>query len=174
MSGDYLKTGAVISPCGQYRYRLWREWLGSTAKSALFIMLNPSTADGSQDDPTIRRCVGYAKSWGYSRMEVVNLFAWRATSPKDLLAVRTPNDPVGCDNQEHIEEAAEEAAIIICAWGAHGQHLGQARTMLDWLDSYGFTEKAHALRLTKDGSPCHPLYLPADLKPFKFGQPHDR
>ncbi len=172
---DYISKGAIISPCGRYRYRLWREWRGTGAplgepKSVLFIMLNPSTADGEQDDPTIRRCVGFAKSWGYDRMEVVNLFAWRATSPSDLLAVEHPNCPVGADNQEHIERAAEGADIIICAWGARGASQDQDRTVLGWLDRYGWTKKTHALKLTKAGQPCHPLYLPGDSKPFRFGE----
>lgn len=189
----YLHKGASISNCGRYRYRLWREWRGTGTdktwawlkgedgkvavdgagaplgepKSALFIMLNPSTADGDQDDPTIRRCVGFAKAWGYDRMEVVNLFAWRATKPADLLAVNHPDDPVGENNREHIRRAAAGAGIIVCAWGAQGGHLGQDETTLGWL-SDAQLRRCHALKTTKEGYPGHPLYIAASTVPVPF------
>ncbi len=192
MSG-YIAKGATISACGNYRYRLWREWrlhplpakwdmwtddygapvldgagqqLGEPL-SCVFVMLNPSTADGDQDDPTIRRCVGFAKTWGYDRMEVVNLFAWRTTNPRDVLAMTGGDrDPVGRDNRSHVHRAVESAGMIVCAWGAHGTHIGQDQTMLGWIEEHD--GDPHALKLTKHGQPCHPLYLPADLKPFAW------
>jgi hypothetical protein len=197
---EYVNKGAILSTCGTYRYRLWREWrLGNSTQwdmwtdggkpvvdgagnqlgeplTCLFVMLNPSTADGQTDDPTIRRCVAYAKAWGYDRMEVVNLFAHRATNPKQLLALGHHDEPWGVDNQRHIAAAVEKAGKIVCAWGAHGSHLGQNETVLGWLSNAtdqmadeGREIPITALKLTKDGHPSHPLYLRADLKPFAFG-----
>jgi hypothetical protein len=179
----YIEAGAKLSPDGKYRYRLWREWRGThdpknwhwvtkdgdgdpmgEPKSCLFVMLNPSTADGDKDDPTIRRCVGFAKALKYERLEVVNLFAYRATRPTDLLDLNHADDPVGPWNLEIVTAAAEKAGIVICAWGAHGGHLGQDETVLGWLD----TRAVHALGLTRDGHPRHPLYLPAGARPTPF------
>ncbi len=189
---DYVSAGATISACGKYRYRLWREWrlhpkpahwhmwtdakgrpvldgegeqIGEP-KACVFIMLNPSTADGQQDDPTIRRCVGFAKAWGYDRLEVVNLFAYRATSPHDLLALPHDADPVGWQNQHYIGQTLRNLPLgrIICAWGAHGGHLGQDETVLGWLED----EPRFALGLTKDGYPRHPLYVPANAQLVRF------
>ncbi len=135
-------------------------------KSALFVMLNPSTADGVEDDPTIRRCVSFAQAWGYDRMEVVNLFAWRATDPREILAMTGIGDPIGPANQRHVEAAVWDSGLVVCAWGTHGAHIGHDETVLGWIeDASGVT---HALRLTKDGHPSHPLYLPASLKPFAW------
>lgn len=199
---NYLGKGATISPCGNYRYRLWREWrLGNSTQwdmwteddgspaldeagqqigeplSCVFVMLNPSTADGEQDDPTIRRCVGFAKALGFDRMEVVNLFGWRATSPKDLFTVSPERDPCGTDNQRHIQAALDSAGMVVCAWGAHGPHLGQDETVLGWIDAYldilrdeGREVPVVALGITKDGHPRHPLYLPSDAQPTPFGE----
>lgn len=159
-AAPYTNKGASISACGRYRYLLWREWRGFSThenwrwfgakdgaghelgepKSCVFIMLNPSTADGETDDPTIRRCVAFAKAWKYDRLEVVNLFAHRATNPRELLALGHGDDPVGHENQDHVEEAALRAGVIICAWGAHGGHLGGMKR-------YG------------DGSPPQPMRL---------------
>lgn len=190
---DYINKGAIISACGNYRYRLWREWrlhprpaqwrmwtdddgapvldgagqqLGEPL-SCVFVMLNPSTADGDQDDPTIRRCVAYAKAWGYDRMEVVNLFAWRSTEPRTVLSMTgEKTDPVGPDNRLHVRRAIGDAGIVVCAWGAHGGHIDQDETMLGWIEEDG--GEPHALRVTKDGFPAHPLYLPSDLRPTPY------
>jgi hypothetical protein len=189
----YISAGATISACGRYRYRLWREWrlhpkpaqwdmwtddagkpvvdgagkqLGHP-KTCIFIMLNPSTADGEQDDPTIRKCVGFAKLLGYDRLEVVNLFAHRATDPRALLALNHDDDPVGVDNQRHVGRVLFDEyprGVIICAWGVHGAHLGQDETMLGWLGDL----PRHALALTKDGHPRHPLYVPYSAKLQEF------
>lgn len=188
---SYVQKGATISPDGKYRYRLWREWRNHPApakwnmwtddgkpvldgagaqlgepKTCLFVMLNPSTADGDVDDPTIRRCVGFAKVWQYDRVEIVNLFAFRATKPEALFALSHADDPVGWKNQEYVMRAVREADVIVCAWGAHGGYLGQNETVLGWIE----TEKTFSIGpLTKNGHPPHPLYLPAvtPLVPFK-------
>lgn len=139
-------------------------------KRCVFVMLNPSTADGNEDDPTIRRCVNFAKQWGFDRLEVVNLFAYRATDPKQMLAVSPDIDPVGFENQAAVREALDHAGLIVCAWGAHGGHLGQDETMLGWIEADNWCDApVVALGLTKDGHPRHPLYLRADAPraPFK-------
>lgn len=179
---SYLYKGAQISGCEQYRYLLWREWRGSgqhwrswggkdgagseleEPKSCLFVMLNPSTADGEQDDPTIRRCVGFAKRLGYDRLEVVNLFALRATDPAVVLEMTGTRDPIGPRNQEVIANAAFDAGVIICAWGVHGKHIGQDETVKGWLGD----RELYALGLTKDGSPRHPLYVRADAELIRY------
>lgn len=127
--GKYLNAGARISADGKYRYLLWREWRGThdpknwcwigpedssgerygEPKACLFIMLNPSTADGAADDPTIRRCVAFAKSWKFERLEVVNLFAYRATDPRHLLELNHNDNPDGADNQRVVQVAAAAA-----------------------------------------------------------------
>jgi hypothetical protein len=171
---EYISAYAHISPCEKYRYRLERQWAVRDAwggqRSCVFIMLNPSTADGGNDDPTIRRCVGFAQSLGFGRMDVVNLFAYRATNPKQLLALNHSDDPVGVQNQEAVESAcnAQDCGMIIAAWGSHGGHIGQDKTVLGWIHR---PHLVHSLGLTKDGQPRHPLYLRADSKPFRF-PPH--
>ena len=199
---SYVSKGATISPCGTYRYRLWREWRlhplpahwdwwteddGSPCVdgagqqigeplSCVFVMLNPSTADGDQDDPTIRRCVSFAKALGYDRLEVVNLFAYRATKPADLLRLNHDDEPWGPANRLNINTALDLAGIVICAWGVHGTHLGQDETVLGWLewwiDSLDRDVPIVALGLTKDGHPRHPLYLPANSQPVPFRASH--
>jgi len=166
---DLLETAAaVVSPCGLYRYRLSRTWGGE--RPAVFVMLNPSTADAAEDDPTIRRCIGFARQWHCGGLIVVNLFAFRATSPKDLFAAA---DPVGPDNLKHVFRAAQDAGqFIACAWGAHGAFRDQDIAIVRCIRRA--TEHAHLLCLgtTRDGHPRHPLYLPktAELQLF---QPRD-
>lgn len=150
---------AEISPCGQYRYTLTRKtncplrW----NRSALFIMLNPSTADAFQDDPTIRRCISFAERENCTDLTVVNLFALRATNPKELLKHQ---DPIGPLNDQflarEIQKAALSGGIIITAWGKN--KFAQKRAFL--LKSY--FGPFLCLGKNKDGSPKHPLYLKAD------------
>lgn len=114
-----MKRDATISECGRYRYDLGRTWVEPGDALAdtycTFIMLNPSTADGTQDDPTICRCINFAKSWGMGGLMVVNLFAWRATKPDDLLRAA---DPIGPENDRYIDEACRMAQFVVAAWGA--------------------------------------------------------
>ena len=110
---------AVFSDCGRYRYSLSRQWVfpqNRAPRTVTFIMLNPSTADETKDDPTIRRCVGFAQAWGFERLEIVNLFAWRSPYPDDLL--KSP-EPVGHANDVAIKIAAGNGEIVIGAWGSH-------------------------------------------------------
>jgi hypothetical protein len=156
------ETGAVISLCEKYRYVLWRKW--SLGVPVNFLMLNPSTADATQDDPTIRRCIGYAKAWGAGGLIVTNLFALRSTDPKALK--RTPG-AVGPENDRWIREAAMASASTVCAWGAHGSLYGRSRQVRRMLDGIPLAS-VFSLRLTAAGEPCHPLYLPADLRPTQW------
>lgn len=151
---------AVFSPCRTYRYTLHREW-GDPEHRCLFVMLNPSTADETQDDPTIRRCIGYARTWGYGALDVGNIFALRSTDPQ---ALYKHTEPVGADNDSWLSYLATRAAIVVCAWGSHGRHRGRGINVHAKLQRAGVTP--HALKLTSTGQPCHPLYLPAALKPF--------
>lgn len=165
--------GAVLSPCGTYRYHLWRKIeLGVTERGrrlsgrVAFVMLNPSTADAEQDDPTIRKCIGYARRWGYEWLDVVNLFAFRATDPKELYADEHRFRLVGDDNQRHLSAVCGAASLVVCAWGKHGGHLNRGKSV-----RYHFGEagvKLHHLKLNGDGSPAHPLYLKGDLQPTEW------
>lgn len=153
-------AGAVFSPCRRWRYLLWRRW-DAAKPVANFLMLNPSTADEVKLDPSCTRARRYAERWGYGALIVTNLFGWRATDPRDMKAAR---DPVGRGNDRAIVRAAREAAIVVCAWGNHGAHLGRSAVVKEILSGAGVD--LHALRLNSSGEPAHPLYLPASLKPI--------
>ena len=156
-------TDAIFSPDRVYRYTLNRnaDWFGR--ETINFVMLNPSTADETTDDPTIRRCVGYAKRWGYGALVVTNLFAFRATDPKDMKAAV---DPIGEENDRYLLEVASDSAAVICAWGVHGEYRDRGRSVLKILEMERI--KYLALRLTKQGHPSHPLYLPSSANPVAF------
>lgn len=161
---DEVRRSAVISPCGQHRYTLDRVW--SEGPAVNFIMLNPSTADASEDDPTIRRCVGFARAWGYGGLIVTNLYAFRATDPRRL---RSAPDAIGRENNRHIAEAAAPGRLVVCAWGNHAA-IEREAAVLKILRGAGRTP--HALRMTSLGHPAHPLYLPASLTPFPMEAAH--
>lgn len=168
-------AGAILSPDGRYRYLLWRRADWESATTVLFVMLNPSTADGEHDDPTIRRCLGYARAWGYGWLEVCNLFAWRATDPRALLreaAADADLDLIGPDNDAYLELAARRARVIVCAWGVGRQRWYRARQVAALLRRAH--PELHALRVNAAGQPCHPLYLPASLAPTPWGDPEYR
>jgi hypothetical protein len=150
-----MESTACFSPCRTYRYSLWREWIGGDGY-AMFIGLNPSTADESSDDPTIRRCIAFAKSWGFSALCMTNLFAFRATLPE---VMKKAADPIGPDNDWYLLESARNAGVVVAAWGVHGTHLGRAT------DVQQMHLNLHYLRLTNGGHPGHPLYLPQTLRP---------
>lgn len=150
---------ASFSSCGTYRYELRREW-AEDMPLACFVMLNPSTADASTDDPTIRKCIGFARRWGYGRIVVVNLFAFRATKPA---VMRMAEDPVGPDNDEAIAQAALDADLVVCAWGQHGRFRGRDVAVMGYLPP-----RSHALRIAKNGAPYHPLYVPYSAMPIYF------
>jgi hypothetical protein len=158
---------AVISDCGKYRYHLARRFDAGDRRIATFIMLNPSTADAVIDDPTIRKVMGFARRWGCGELQVVNLFAYRATAPTDL---RKADDPVGAGNRKWVCRAANESGLVVCAWGTHGAYMNQDLAVLGWLTALGV--RPFALGLTRDGHPRHPLYVPysAELVPFEGRQ----
>lgn len=152
--------GAVFSPCRRYRYRLWRSWSGGVG-TLNFLMLNPSTADEVENDPTVERCERRAREWGYEKLIVTNLFAFRSTSPHEL---KQQADPVGPDNDAAIVKAAWESSQVICAWGEHGAHLGRSDAVLKLLAGIDL----FALRINSGGQPAHPLYLSYGLKPVRW------
>ncbi|MGV2886049.1 DUF1643 domain-containing protein [Paenibacillus taichungensis] len=160
MADNTMLKGAIIDASGQYRYSLWRIW-DSNLPGVLFIMLNPSTADATIDDPTIRRCIGFAKSWGYGSLEVVNLFAYRATNPDEL---KNCIDPVGSENDEYILKALKQAKKVITAWGTKGAFFNRNQAVMEILKPY----HPHCLDTSKGGHPKHPLYISADCVPFKY------
>lgn len=152
-----LRRDALI--VGDYRYWLVREWDPATEKLA-FIMLNPSTADGKVDDATIRRCIRFAQDNGYGGITILNLFALRATDPRQL---RKAEDPVGVDNDRWIAEVAESRRTygggIVCAWGAKADpaRVRQVLRLVRGIPLY-------CLGVTKDGHPKHPLYIAASTQ----------
>ena len=153
-----MKKDAAFSPCRRYRYALWRTW-NQSKPSVLFIGLNPSTADEANDDPTLRRCINYAKAWGYGGVCIANLFAYRATKPNDLLARKRV---LGKDNNLWLIKLASEAGLVIAAWGNHGRYQHRASQVKSMI------RPLHYLKLTKQGQPSHPLYLKAELTPLLF------
>lgn len=128
-----------------------------------FIGLNPSTADEFQDDPTIRRCINFAKSWGYGAFCMTNIFAWRDTDPEGMKKVEAP---IGVENCKHILSVAKDAGIVIAAWGKHGSHMGRGKRIIEIFDIAGI--KLHCLKKNDDGSPAHPLYLKSTLTPIPY------
>lgn len=165
LKGDE-RAGAVFSDCDYYRFELWRVW-DAAKPAAMFIMLNPSTATHEKLDPTVTRCKGYAEAWGYGSMIVMNLFAWRATDPEDMKAAV---DPVGQGNDEALVTRADEVisagGIVIAAWGTHGVYAGRCWKVKAMFMRHGI--KLRYLKLSKDGHPGHPLYLPKALRPQEW------
>lgn len=158
-----MKTGATFSNCRTYRYALWRHWDESKPK-AMFLMLNPSTADETRNDPTVERCQRRAEMMGYGGLLVCNIFALRSTDPKTLYVAE---DPIGPQNDLAIIMGAKQSALIVCGWGAHGKYLGRGRAVHAMLTDRGY--KPHYLRRTKDGQPGHPLYIGYDVQPQLWG-----
>lgn len=159
----FPRGAAVFSPCGAYRYRLERTVTPQLERVVAFIMLNPSTATEHVDDPTIRRCIGFARSWDAGRLVIGNLFALRATDPR---VMKAHAEPVGPDNDQHLLAVAREAHLVVCAWGNHGAHRGRAREVVELLRGAG--AELHSLRITKAGQPEHPLYQAADTPPTRW------
>lgn len=152
-----MDRAATFDETGTYRYRLDRRWKRAPEKRVTFVMLNPSTADAFKEDPTIRRCIGFAKSLSLQAMSVVNLFAIRATDPKEI---RLAEDPVGPENDFYIREACRASMMVICAWGAY-PHL-DGRDRVAWLNIKDCCSNIYSFGLTKKGAPKHPLYLRGD------------
>ena len=145
-------SGAIFSDCDRYRYALWRRW-SEGSSFANFVGLNPSTADATHNDPTIRRCIRFARDWGHDGVIVTNLFAWRATYPTDL---RRAKRPIGPDNDAWIKWAVGHSSQTVAAWGNDGLWSDRRESVLPLLSS------PLCLGQTKLGAPRHPLYVRAD------------
>lgn len=169
-------ASARFSPCRTYRYALERVW-DPSLKPVCFLMLNPSTANAFVLDPTIRRCIGFAKAWGHGGVRVVNLFAYRSTSPD---AMKDAFDPVADPLTEmpfHKNENdywivnQSDTLRLIAAWGVHGRFMQRDAEVMELL---GRDRIVECLGTTKDGHPKHPLYVPAITKPERFYMPAAR
>lgn len=171
LSVDGWTGSARFSTCGKYRYELHREWADGDG-SALVVMLNPSTANANENDPTLARVCSFMRAAGMRRFVVTNLFAFVATYPEVLVATaRMPFDVVGPENDETIAEHARKARLILVAWGActAAPKLARQRARALCLEGGPLARyDLHALRVTSDGAPAHPLYLPALLKPTGY------
>ena len=156
MRRDRRGSGARFSAGRRYRYALWRVWEPALG-CCNFLMLNPSTADESTNDPTIERCQRRAQRWGYGGLVVTNLFALCTSDPA---ALRREADPIGPTNDAAIATAVRRAAMVVCAWGNHGTYLGRARAVRALLAELGALP--FCLGETKCREPAHPLYLGYD------------
>src|SRR5574337_58428 len=154
-----MRTGAKFSRCRKYRYVLWRIWDESKPMCA-FIGLNPSTADEVKNDPTVTRCINYAKAWDCGGLYMLNIFAYRATDPK---VMKAQNDPIGPENNKHLDLYTGMSEIRIAAWGTHGSYLNRGR------DVAALLANLKCLGITQSGHPKHPLYLRSDTKPIRLG-----
>ena len=158
---SYTDMGAVLSDDREYRYQLSRIW-DEDKPVAGFVMVNPSTADATQDDRTITRCVKYANGMGFGKLVVANLFAVRSSDPS---VIKQHPHPVGPKNDEHLKTASKEAERLFAGWGTPGGQYERAREVVKLLD-----EPLYALETTKQGHPCHPSRTPYDItvKPFSY------
>ena len=152
---------AIFDPTKKYRYLLTRK-ICEKDTICTFIMLNPSTADEIENDPTVARCVKFAKVWGYGKLNVLNIFALRSTDPGGLYTIE---DPVGQDNDHHIVETVRNSDLVIAAWGVHAALNDRGKQVEDLIVPY---TDIHCLSVTKDGYPGHPLYLRNDSKPVLY------
>ncbi|TNJ41031.1 DUF1643 domain-containing protein [Phaeobacter sp. B1627] len=157
--GDAPST-AVYSDCETYRYSLTRVW-DPQAPKVMFVMLNPSKATEVQNDPTIERCERRARALGFGAVQATNIFAYRATDPRDM---RAAEDPEGPDNRDHLLQGQAWADRVICAWGTHGAHRDQGRRIETLMRKAG--KPLHHLGLSKAGHPKHPLYIPYAQQPL--------
>lgn len=156
---------AHISDCGNYRYWLTRDNPDPDAyrDEIVFVMLNPSTADAEKDDPTIRRLKGFCEKWKVKGFRVMNLYAFRATNPDDML---NAEDPVGPENDTWLKALTCPGKVVICAWGTKAKP-ERCRKVVSLLKANGC--RLFCLGVTKDGFPKHPLYIPGNQKPLVYG-----
>lgn len=154
-----MRRSASISECGRYRYALYREWEPSALMPIMWLMLNPSTADADTDDPTIRRCIGFSKAWGYGALYVGNLYGIRSTNPSILLTTGA-DEARGPENIASLCHMADRSALIVAAWGVHG-----GKAFPRGVNKPG---GVWCLGTTKHGSPKHPLYVKGDTALQEF------
>jgi hypothetical protein len=159
-----MKLKCIFSPCKRHRYTLWRVFNQQTWKGdyVQFICLNPSTATDEVDDPTVRRCINYAKSWGYGALCMTNAFSYRATDPEVMKAQEHPTDLA---NDYWLQMVAKHAGIVVAAWGKDGKFMERDQFIVECISPL------HCLGKNKDGTPKHPLYLRKDLKPIRYEIP---
>jgi hypothetical protein len=158
---------AQLSPCGKYRYLLERTWK-TPQPYATFVMLNPSTADGTVDDPTIRKCIGFSHHWGLGGFYVVNLFAYRSTDPLGLLSA---GDPVGPENDATIAKYLKQSAFLVFAWGAAKTPAVRAlmrERVMQLYTQHELPARIWCLGRTADGYPFHPLMRPYAADPIRY------
>lgn len=159
-----IESGAEFSDCRTYRYALWRHW--SDNPRVAFIGLNPSTADETEDDPTIRRCIRFAKDWGYGSLVMLNAYAFRATDPIEMKrALQLGVDVLGKGNRAAISRHAFHCEMIVAAWGAHCSAYRDDQIKQDLM------REIHCLGVVKNGRPKHPLYIAAATKPQLYWKP---
>ena len=154
-----LREKTVMSRCGKYRYCLWRRWSASNDRYVVFVGLNPSTANAKKDDPTIRRCIAFAKKWRCGALCMVNLFAARTPKPAEL---RKAAKPIGSLNDTFLRALMSRASRVVACWGNHGNFLNRdlhVRRMI---------RNGRCFGLTKAKAPRHPLYVPYSQKLCKF------
>ena len=152
-----MDSSASLSSCRQYRYALRRKW--AEGPQVLFVMLNPSRADETLDDPTIRRCIGFAKLWGFGSLCVGNLFALRTPSPGELMQHASP---IGHENDQWLRTLQESATLTVAAWGNNGRFQKRSASVSKLLTD------PHTLGLTKLAEPRHPLYVHSATQPIKW------
>lgn len=153
-----MKKKANISKDKIYRYTLSRTW-DSTKPTVLFIGLNPSIADENVDDPTVTRCINFAKNWGYGTLLMANLFAYRTTYPKEIYLI---DDPIGKDNDYYLLECVKQSDLIIACWGNNGTYMDREKIIKELVPNL------YCLQKNKNGTPHHPLRLPRNINPIPF------
>lgn len=159
-----MQSSAIFSDCGRYRYRLSRRW--ADGEDCVFVGLNPSTADGAKNDATVRKCMQFARAWGFAGLTLVNLYARRCRYPQ---ALATSDNPVGPDNDAWLAGAVKEAPLVIAMWGNHGARAYGEVARRDLL-AMDLRNDWRCFGRTKQGAPQHPLYLPnaAQLQTFSL------
>jgi hypothetical protein len=162
MNPKAITSSATFSPCRTWRYRLSRRWL-PVAPVIAFIGLNPSTADEINDDPTVRRCIGFARRWGFGGMYMLNVFGYRSTNPR---ALRTAADPIGPRNDTVMRATCRRCNMVVACWGVWGALFDRDRTVVELLSDLPI----HCLGTTHAGLPKHPLYLRSTIEPVRFVQ----
>lgn len=153
-----MEKKAIISKDKIYRYKLSRTW-DSTKPTILFIGLNPSIANENVDDPTITRCINFAKDWGYGTLLMANLFAFRSTYPKDIYLI---DDPIGKDNDHYLLECVTQSDLIVACWGNNGTYMNREKVITELVPNL------YCLQKNKNGTPHHPLRLPRNIDPVPF------
>jgi hypothetical protein len=153
---------AILDKTKKYRYILERRWGSDATNVVNFILLNPSTADATLDDPTVRACIKFAQQWKFDGLFITNLFAFRATDPVEMRSCKNPH---GNENDRYLKSIAEKSRMVVVAWGNHGTHCGRDMEVLKILKDI---KKLFCLGTTISGSPRHPLYIKRTVRPQPF------